>query len=90
VLGDLGQLLESEQSLVADQDGKGLRCVTNQVYLRKGGSPVLASLWSHDQHIGGVSMACEGIPDIMYSTIKVKQTVVGNTCYQEEEQVASL
>jgi len=90
VLSNLGQLLESKQSLVADQDGKGLRCITNQVYMTKGGSPVLASLWSHDQHIGGVNMACKDIPDMMYSTIKVKQTVVGNTCHQEEEQIASL
>jgi len=90
VLGDLEHLLESKQSLVADQDGKGLRCITNQVYSTKSGTPVLASLWSHDQHIGGVTMANKDIPQMMYSTIKVKQTVVGNSCHQEEEQIGSL
>jgi len=90
VLGDLEQLLESKQSLLADADGLGIRCLSNQIYLTKSGTPVLASLWSHDQHIGGVRMASEGVPDVMYSTIKVKQTVTGNTCHQTEEQVGSL
>ena len=34
VLGDLEALLESKQSLVADQDGKGIRCISNQVTTR--------------------------------------------------------
>merc|ERR1712002_909044 len=91
VLTDLQELLEANQTSVLDQDGKGLRCITQQTYIRKNGEPVLATLWSHDQHIGGANkMAVEDHPEVLYSTIKLKQTVVEGACHQVEDHVSSL
>merc|ERR1712002_1278554 len=91
VLGDLQELLESNQTAVRDQDGKGLRNITQQTYLTKSGEPVLPTLWSHDQHIGGAnSAALEDHPEVLYSRIKLKQTVVEGTCHQEEDHCSDL